>query len=448
MKKLLAIAALLFLPLAPAMAAGGTTGGTPIDKSVAPVSFTETIDLQRIDRFSLQANYSDGTPSAITVDDGRKSTATVTIEGYADLTARSATVQITISSFSAVDNHNITLNGVRFKEGAGGNWDAVATATATATALAAAIDSSSFFDAAAVSTVVYTTATVVGTHANTWTVTSSTAAAMVISNSTFEDGKDNAKLAVETVVLVAGTDFTAAVSSVATVNTIILAVNADSTLSALVTASSTTPGIMILTADDIGVNAYDLFTSAQEDMILNASTLSATATLINGSVSDIETDTTILGISSDTIRYPNHSFVTGLGVLYSTPTVGSDPAGLIPGTTYYVIRTDGQDFLLASSTANALVGTAVDITAITGGGEFTFTPYPLTGVPSFKWQASNDNSNWSDVAVDSFTWSSAGSTLWDYAEPGYRYLRINYTHPNEGQGGLALTIYLFGRLDD
>ena len=49
------------------------------------------------------------------------------------------------------------------------------------------------------------------------------------------------------------------------------------------------------------------------------------------------------------------------------------PAGLATGTDYYVIKIDANTVALASSRANALLGTAVDITAAAGGGTHTIT---------------------------------------------------------------------------
>lgn len=346
MKKLLAFltlaGALMAGPLRPAMAAGGTTGGTPIDKTVAPLDFQEVIDLQRIDRYSLQANYDDGTPASKTFDDGRKSTATITVTG----------------STTAVDG---------------------------------------------------------------------------------------ARLAISTVFLVEGTDWTSETSTSVTANNISDAIMANATLSAIIT-STWSANVVYATANVVGVNAYALFSSTPTGLVLNGDNSDATQTFLNGAASDVETDTSILGISSDTIRIADHGFVTGLGVLYST--AGVAITGLTDQTTYYVIKTDGQDFKLATSTTNAAAGTAVDITALAGGGTYTLAPMALSGTPSFKWQASNDNANWTNLSLTSVTWSAAGTSFWDVGNANYRYLRLNYTHPSAGQGGLSLTVHIFGRLDD
>jgi hypothetical protein len=71
----------------------------------------------------------------------------------------------------------------------------------------------------------------------------------------------------------------------------------------------------------------------------------------------------------------------------------------------------------------------------------------LSGTPSFKWEGSNDDSNWYDLTstISSVTYSSADNTLWDIGEVDYRYLRINYTGPT--RGGLSLQVYMSGKKD-
>jgi hypothetical protein len=56
-------------------------------------------------------------------------------------------------------------------------------------------------------------------------------------------------------------------------------------------------------------------------------------------------------------------------------TSGALPTGLSTGTDYWVIPIDDDHFSLATSFANALAGTAVDITAAAGGGTHTITQF-------------------------------------------------------------------------
>lgn len=74
-------------------------------------------------------------------------------------------------------------------------------------------------------------------------------------------------------------------------------------------------------------------------------------------------------VGTDAIAETAHTLETGQKVQLTT--TGTLPAGLSLATTYYVIDNSANDFKLASTLANALTGTAVDITAASGGGTHT-----------------------------------------------------------------------------
>lgn len=71
-------------------------------------------------------------------------------------------------------------------------------------------------------------------------------------------------------------------------------------------------------------------------------------------------------LSLDTLAIAAHGMITGGGPVRLT-TAGALPTGLATGTDYYVIRISAGRFALASSRANALAGTAVNLTAIGSG---------------------------------------------------------------------------------
>lgn len=73
---------------------------------------------------------------------------------------------------------------------------------------------------------------------------------------------------------------------------------------------------------------------------------------------------------TDRIALPGHTFSTGDLVRLSN-SGGAVPAGLVTTRPYYVIKVDDGVIKLASSSANATSGTAVDITAAAGGGTHT-----------------------------------------------------------------------------
>lgn len=76
-----------------------------------------------------------------------------------------------------------------------------------------------------------------------------------------------------------------------------------------------------------------------------------------------------VSVANNTITYTSHGLSTGEIIQLST--TGTLPEGLSVDTDYYVIRSDADTIKLATSSANATAGTAVDITAAAGGGTHT-----------------------------------------------------------------------------
>ena len=93
-----------------------------------------------------------------------------------------------------------------------------------------------------------------------------------------------------------------------------------------------------------------------------------------GGIKDIATaDKTFVdgnvNTATDTISISAHGFFTGLSCTLTT--TGTLPGGLALATTYYIIKTGSGTIRFASSLANALAGTATDITSAAGGGTHT-----------------------------------------------------------------------------
>lgn len=178
MKKYLVIFATVgafFGPLRPAFA-GIEVTGSMMDRSAQAVSVSQDFDMSGFNRFSVQAVYSDGTPTAKSFTDGAK-----------------ATANITVSSAAYVFNSTPTLkiNGVTI------SYTPVATATGTAKVISTAINANASLNTVIVATngantgtVVYATASAVGTSVNSYIIESSSAAALLPSNNTFSGGQD------------------------------------------------------------------------------------------------------------------------------------------------------------------------------------------------------------------------------------------------------------------
>ena len=131
---------------------------------------------------------------------------------------------------------------------------------------------------------------------------------------------------------------------------------------------------------------------------------------------------TFTAAASDICTAAANGFTTGLKGQASTTT--TLPAGLSAATDYFVIVLTANTFKLATSLANALAGTAIDITDA-GTGTHTFTPTSVAG-GAIKLQKSNDRTNWSDEG--SATNVTADATVWlEKDRPGFRYARVHLT---------------------
>jgi hypothetical protein len=140
-----------------------------------------------------------------------------------------------------------------------------------------------------------------------------------------------------------------------------------------------------------------------------------------------------VSVSLDTI-VSSVTYSTGYSVLFSS--IAGLGTGLVDQTTYFVIPYLTGYIQLASSKANAILGTAVNITTTGVSGSFVLTPINITGVSvgagayGLAWQGSNDNTNWYNVSATSITITSATTQtnyLWDFGYLTYRYIRANIT---------------------
>lgn len=191
------------------------------------------------------------------------------------------------------------------------------------------------------------------------------------------------------------------------------------------TAFNLLPGFTAsITSDDGAGNGTMILTqsvtgNATNPVVKNAS--EAGAGSITGTESTVSV-TTELNLTSNTFSIPTHGFTTGLkGQLTTT---GSLPTGVIGGTDYFVIVVDANTISLAASLADALLGTAIDITT-EGVGVHTFTPTSIAG-GSIKLQKSNDGINWVDEGSATNVTADA-SVFLEKDRPGFRFARVYLT---------------------
>ena len=172
-----------------------------------------------------------------------------------------------------------------------------------------------------------------------------------------------------------------------------------------------------------------------ERFSLHAAYEAAAPATLSGTGADVNSTT-------ERITKAGHGFTEAMAVLFST-TAGSPPGGLTHGTTYYVIRVNKDQIQLSTGTTEAMDGLEVNLTAQTSTNTFTLAPLAFAGTPSFKWQASNNATDWFDLNVTSITWSAASNTLWEWTAPTFKWIRLNLLGPTTG--GLKLGVTLHGR---
>jgi hypothetical protein len=420
----------LFVGFFAALGHCGSISGTMIDWEAQSASSSPRINVEDMTRFSMQVTYATTTPSASSFTDGALSSATITVTDYDALDGRPSTSTLTLNdgkNTAAIDLAVITINGKTYTEGT--DWDRLDTSTMTMNSLATALNAHWEYSATASSNVITLTAYTSGTAANSWTLQSSTYAA--ITTVTWSNGQAHGWLMLNSVTLTEGTDFDAETSSDTTAGNIADAINADATLSTIVTSTSPTarPGIVEIVAASNGVNRYPITVSNTSHLTPDYPRME------NGSSTDID-------LTNDTIEESSHGFATGLPVLFAVG-AGAAPTGLTDGTTYYAILYDDDNYQLSDTSTGAVAGLDIDITAVTGSGTFTATPISFSaGSMGWKWQGSNDGSNWSDLDVTSVTYTTDGTDLWNFTDYAYKYIRLNYTGPT--YGGIQLDAVLFG----
>lgn len=147
---------------------------------------------------------------------------------------------------------------------------------------------------------------------------------------------------------------------------------------------------------------------------------------------------TAFNVTTNVITVATHGFTTGLKVGVASDATLPDP---LTATDYYVISVTSGTIKLATSLADALAGTAVDIIDQGSAAQVTtFTPTSLAG-GSIKLQKSNDGLTWSDEG--SATSVTADATVWlEKMDPTAKYMRVWFTLT---AGRLSAATYVLGK---
>lgn len=174
------------------------------------------------------------------------------------------------------------------------------------------------------------------------------------------------------------------------------------------------------TLSNLVTSATSTFTILKSSGILEQ--VNGFALALNATVNTPAAGALVAVAATDVCTTAANDFTTGLKVQLTTTT--TLPAGLSLATDYFVIVIDANTYKLATSYANAIAGTAIDITS-TGTGTHTITPVAIAGA-TYKIQASTDTINWVDVAAATNITATAG-ILYEKLDPMYDSVRVTYT---------------------
>lgn len=406
----------------------------------------------QIDHLSFTSLASSVTFSVQNFTDGSKSTGSITVTSNSNLAALSATDYFTIVGAGIPCGSSVTVNGIGLSNCL--QWFSDITSTAnTAISLKNAINRTVLNITASTGTsspIVYTTATVKGSYGNNMTLTSNTTN-ITVGSANFTNGRDAAMLTINGYQVV----FTPSDVSSNTARAIVTAINTNTNLRPIVVATTTlTNGIVFATSTVAGLfTNYQITSSIDASLTINGSGKVVSGITSTGTFSGGTDPAYTLAPSSATvITLPSHGFTLGLAVLFSTPSATNAITPLASQTTYYVIPITNNSISLATSAAQAVANVPVVITssqAKTTTDTFRLTAIPITGTPGYRWEVSNDGTNWQPYSSNSFnvgvssvtlqTYNSTGTAnSWDFGQIDYAWIRLVVVGPTGGAVNLKV----------
>lgn len=146
-----------------------------------------------------------------------------------------------------------------------------------------------------------------------------------------------------------------------------------------------------------------------------------------------------------------HNYWTGIKGQFTTS--GSLPTGISALTNYWIVKVDLTTVQIATSLANALAGTVVNITAA-GSGNQTFTPTSIAGgninfqktnvLSSSSNTLSTTAADWTDIETDTAVTADA-TVWWAKIGPEYAGWRVRGV---TSDGAFQAKLYIIARGED
>lgn len=370
----------------------------------------------------------------------------------------SSTPQVSTAAFvGGADPVKVTIGGYAYRGGiefaVGASTSAMAVNLATVIAASSAttlVDASADAVGTTGSGIVFATSTVTGTVGNR-ALASSNPLAISTGTSTMLGGTNNATFSINGRTFTANTDFFPITSTAQTATNIATAITNSSTTTGVIAATG--GSVVYATSTIVGINTNYTMASSTAALVLGL--------LVSSNVAGTQTGIMTTGtnaeytINTGTISLPNHGFTKALQVVFTTSTA-QNISPLIPATTYYVVVIDSNTIGLSPTSTSAVAGTYITLTSSnsqTTKHSFSITPAAISGLPSFKWEGSNDKSLWSpiitpySVIIGSVTMGGyvfgSTATVWDVGPYDYHWLRLNVIAP--AQGGVAIKANVHGK---
>lgn len=420
-------------------------------------NFDLDLNLKKIDEATIQVIYSTASPSTVTFGDGAVSTGNITVASLVGLTTTYAVNNTTVIDNTRLSTQTLTINGYPLSlanlVGASGPASAILICNALNSLWGNVFQSTV---SPAGGAVIVSTAVLVGTVGNNYSIVSSSTP-IITSSGSFSGGANSAILMIAGYNLVANLDYPVGATTGATATNIGAVISARFGHIATATVSGS---VVYASATMVGAGTnFSLYSSTPTGLVLSGASMTGgtdpdifgASQSIVGPYNAIENGTYYTPKTNGLILKAPTQWGTALPVLL-TKTAGTYPLPLVDKTTYYATNITATGFQLATTSTGAIAGSAIVFTTTTtawGAGAFVLTPAPVAGTFTLTPQKSNDGVNFFSIQLSTngpaagLSWTTTGSSvIYDFVNMTYKWLRFVYG--NGSFGGANLNILING----